>query len=144
MMLCAGPGNVLVGSDYSGQEMRMAAHASNDPDMIGAYAEGKDLYSIVACAMFNNKYEDNLEFYPEGTKINFEGQEIIAGNDNIYIEDIENNTFTILNFRLVETILGMVAAESLKLGDILITDEGNKKIKNIQKDNNLITIELES
>lgn len=80
MMLCAGPGNVLVGSDYSGQEMRMAAHASDDPDMIGAYAAGKDLYSIVACAMFNNKYEDNLEFYPAGTKINFEGQEITTGD----------------------------------------------------------------
>ena len=27
-----------------------------------------------------NKYEDNLEYYPEGTEITFEGNKVIAGN----------------------------------------------------------------
>lgn len=80
MLFCAQPGYMLVGSDFSAQEVRIAAFASQDMDMINAYKEGKDLYSVVATAMFNNKYEDNLEFYPEGTEIMFEGKPTICGN----------------------------------------------------------------
>jgi DNA polymerase I len=48
--------------------------------MINAYTQGKDLYAVIASTMFDNKYEDNLEFYPEGTEIEFEGKKIICGN----------------------------------------------------------------
>ena len=48
--------------------------------MINAYLEGKDLYSVIASMSFDRKYEDCLEFYPEGTKIIFEGQEVICGH----------------------------------------------------------------
>lgn len=47
--------------------------------MIRAFTEGKDIYAIFAQSAFNNKYEDNLEFYPEGTKLIIDGQEVICG-----------------------------------------------------------------
>ena len=53
---------------------------SQDPSMIKAYQEGKDLYSVIASMSFGRKYEDCLEFYPEGTEIEFEGQKVICGH----------------------------------------------------------------
>ena len=47
--------------------------------MLNAYLEGKDLYSIIASSMYNNRYEDNLEFYVAGTEIEFEGKKVICG-----------------------------------------------------------------
>ena len=44
-----------------------------------AYAEGKDLYAVIAQSMFNNEYWENLEFYPEGTEIELDGKTIICG-----------------------------------------------------------------
>ena len=52
---------------------------SQDPSMIKAYNEGKDLYSVIASMSFDRKYEDCLEFYPEGTEVMFEGQKVITG-----------------------------------------------------------------
>ena len=34
--------------------------------------------------MYNNKYEDNLEFYPEGTEIELDGKKIICGKESGY------------------------------------------------------------
>lgn len=48
--------------------------------MIQAYKEGKDLYAVIASASFNYPYEDCLEFYPEGTVIEFEGQKVTCGH----------------------------------------------------------------
>lgn len=79
LMLTADPGKVLVGSDFSAQEVRMGAYASQDQSMIGAYNEGKDLYALIASAAFDMPYEQCLEFYPEGTKIIYEGEEVITG-----------------------------------------------------------------
>lgn len=81
VMFCADPGKILISADYSAQEVRMTAYASQDPAMIKAYSEDKDLYSVIASIVYNNDYEDNLEFYPEGTKIIFEGNEIICGHE---------------------------------------------------------------
>lgn len=47
--------------------------------MINAYLEGKDLYSVIASMSFDRKYEDCLEFYPEGTEIIYEGKPTICG-----------------------------------------------------------------
>ena len=47
--------------------------------MIQAYNEGKDLYAVIAQAMYNNEYWENLEFYPEGHEIELEGKKIICG-----------------------------------------------------------------
>lgn len=80
MLLCARDGYSLVSSDYSAQEVRLTAWISQDKEMIKAYDEDRDLYSVIASIMYNNKYEDNLEFYPEGTKILYEGEEVVCGN----------------------------------------------------------------
>ena len=48
--------------------------------MIQAYKDGKDLYAEIASVSFNFTYEDCLEFYPEGTVIEFEGQKVTCGN----------------------------------------------------------------
>ena len=69
----------IIGSDYSAQEPRLTAFISQDPHMVEAYKAGKDLYAVIAQSAFNNKYEDNLEFYPEGTELEIDGQKIIAG-----------------------------------------------------------------
>ena len=53
---------------------------ANDENMIQAYREGKDLYCVIGTGMFNNNYEDNLEFYPAGTEIEIDGQKVICGN----------------------------------------------------------------
>lgn len=64
---------VLVGSDYSQQEPRLLASYAKDEKMIGAYKEGRDLYADIASSIYNNKYEDNKEFFPDGT-MNPEGK----------------------------------------------------------------------
>ena len=51
-----------------------------DENMIQAYKDGKDLYCVIASKVFNNKYEDNLEFYPENTEIELDGKKIICGH----------------------------------------------------------------
>ena len=58
--------------------------------MIQAYKEGKDLYSVIASMSFGRKYEDCLEFYPEGTKVIVDGKEIIAGHKNIQNKEGKN------------------------------------------------------
>lgn len=75
----------IVGSDFSAQEPRLTAFLSGDPNMAKAYAEGKDLYCVIAASMFNNKYEDNLEYYKEGTEIEIDGKKVICGHKtNVY------------------------------------------------------------
>lgn len=73
-MFVASKGNVLLSSDYSAQEPRIAAHLSQDKKMITAYCNGKDLYAEMASLAFGVTYEDCLEFRPDGTK-NPEGGE---------------------------------------------------------------------
>lgn len=69
----------LVGSDYSAQEPRITTFLSGDPNMRQAYLEGKDLYCVIAANIYNNKYEDNLEHYPEGTVLELDGQQTVCG-----------------------------------------------------------------
>lgn len=57
----------------------MTTFLSGDPTMYKAYNEGKDLYAMIAMSAFDNKYEDNLEFWPEGTELEIDGQKVIAG-----------------------------------------------------------------
>ena len=70
----------IVGGDFSAQEPRLTSNYSKCPTMLQAYRDNKDLYSVIAQSMYNNKYEDNLEFYPQGTKIIIDGHEHICGN----------------------------------------------------------------
>lgn len=48
--------------------------------MIDAYLNKKDLYAVIAQSAFDNEYKDNLEFWPEGTELEIDGQIVIAGN----------------------------------------------------------------
>ena len=73
LLFRAQPGYVLLGSDFGAQEPRLLSQFSQDKSMINAYKEGKDLYAIIAQSAFHNKYEDNLEHYPDGT-LNPEGK----------------------------------------------------------------------
>lgn len=79
LMFKAKDGHMFVGGDFSSQEPRLTAHYAQDDAMLKAYEEDKDLYSVIAQSMYNNKYEDNLEFYEAGKKIIIEGNEIICG-----------------------------------------------------------------
>lgn len=58
----------IVGADFSQQEPRLLAWYAQDQNMIDAYMHKKDLYSTVASKMYKNKYEDNLEHFPDGSK----------------------------------------------------------------------------
>jgi len=49
------------------------ANYAQDENMINAYKEGKDLYATIASHVYHNNYEDNREFYPDGT-MNPEGK----------------------------------------------------------------------
>ena len=69
----------LVGSDYSAQEPRITTFLSGDPAMRQAYLEGKDLYCVIASNIYNNRYEDNLEHWPEGTVLELDGQKTVCG-----------------------------------------------------------------
>lgn len=80
MMFCAKYNYRIVGADFSAQEPRLTAHYAKDPQMIKAYEEGKDLYAVIASASFNKPYEECLEFYPEGTVIQFEGTTVTCGH----------------------------------------------------------------
>ena len=69
----------LVGSDYSAQEPRITTFLSGDSAMRQAYLDGKDLYCVIAANIYNNRYEDNLEHYPEGTVLELDGKQIVCG-----------------------------------------------------------------
>lgn len=73
-MFVAGPGNVIIGGDFSQQEPRCLAHMSQDEHMIQAYLDGKDLYSTIASKLYNMPYDECKEFRPDGT-VNPEGKQ---------------------------------------------------------------------
>lgn len=60
--------------------------------MINAYKQGKDLYAVVASKVYNNNYEDNLEFNPITNKIQPDGKQrrtsvksVLLGKYNILL-----------------------------------------------------------
>lgn len=66
-MFVASPGCVMMSSDYSQQEPKVMTQMCEDPKMIKAYQEGKDLYAEIAALSFNTTYENCLEFRQDGT-----------------------------------------------------------------------------
>jgi len=80
----------LVGSDYSAQEPRITTYLSGDPNMRQAYLEGKDLYCVIASNIYNNKYEENLENFPEGHVLELDGKKTVAGNDKSYKKQVSD------------------------------------------------------
>lgn len=66
-MFIAGDGMVIVGGDFSQQEPRCLAHMSDDPHMLQAYLEGKDLYATIASKLYKMPYDECKEFRADGT-----------------------------------------------------------------------------
>lgn len=64
----------FVSADYSAQEPRLTAYISKEEGFVNAYKEGKDLYRVLASAVYKNTYEDNREHNEDGT-IYHEGKE---------------------------------------------------------------------
>ena len=67
LMFQASPGCIMLGSDFSAQQPRLLATYSQDKSMIQAYEQNKDLYAVVGTKVYNNKYQDNKQFYPDST-----------------------------------------------------------------------------
>lgn len=67
-LFTASPGYVLLSCDYSGQEVRVTAHLSQDEKLIQAYRDGKDPYCEIASLAYNLPYEECCEFRADGTK----------------------------------------------------------------------------
>lgn len=111
----------------------------NNPHTFIVDKPGQDLYSLIASKAYNNKYEDNLEFYPEGTKITFDGKEVICGNDKEFsIKETQDSSrcFQVPNHLLILTPNGYIKNDDLMKGIIVSTDEGEKEILNIIKSAN--------
>jgi len=54
----APPGRKLVACDYSQIELRIMAHLSEDPGLVGAFASGVDVHKATAAEVFGRKLED--------------------------------------------------------------------------------------
>jgi DNA polymerase-1 len=48
----AAPGNLLLSADYSQIELRLLAHFSEDPLLVEAYREGRDIHTLTAAEVF--------------------------------------------------------------------------------------------
>lgn len=129
-MFKAPDGYSWVACDLSGAEVRTSANASKDKNMLQAYKEGQDLYSLIASKVYRNNYEDNLEFYPEGTKILFEGKEAICGKKThinkagkIRRQDSKSVLIGLIYGRGAKSISEQINESRLEKGQPLITKE---------------------
>lgn len=57
-------GNVIVGGDYSGMELRIIAEFSNDPIWLDAFDTGKDLHSVLCAMTFDIPITDVKKPFP--------------------------------------------------------------------------------
>ena len=134
----------LVGSDYSqrietAQEPRITTFLGGDPAMRQAYLEGKDLYCVIAANIYNNRYEDNLEHWIEGTVIELDGKKTVAGSDKSYKKQV-TDSLEVPYYYLVPTTTGTKAASEIQSGDNIIADEGIFKVAAVETLNDLTTI----
>lgn len=58
---CAAFGHMLVLADYDQLEMKLMAHFSQDPEMIGAIRSGKDLHCYTVALMYGENYDEVYE-----------------------------------------------------------------------------------
>ena len=81
---------VMYSADFSQQEPGITSSLSDDPKMIGAFVEGKDIYATIASIAFNRDYLDCLgpenmpkdcgrEAHPEGKKYRGRAKAIVLG-----------------------------------------------------------------
>jgi DNA polymerase-1 len=68
----AAPGHALVSADYSQVELRIAAHISQDPNLLEAFAKDEDIHAATASLLFNVPLEQvTPEMRARGKTINF-------------------------------------------------------------------------
>ena len=96
-----------------------------------AYLEGKDLYCVIAANIYNNKYEDNLEHYPEGTVLELDGKQTVAGSDKAYKKQVTDK-LEVPYFYLVPTVNGNVQALNIKAGDKIVAAEGTFEVATVE------------
>lgn len=56
LFMATGPDRILVSIDYSQIELRVLAHLANEPALIEAFEEGRDIHSTTASMISNGKY----------------------------------------------------------------------------------------
>lgn len=121
----------------------MTTFLSGDITMLTAYESGKDLYAMIAQSAFHNNYEDNLEFYVPGSKVNVDGKEIVSGSGKEFIVSTdENDSITINYYEILETTLGDKYAADINIGDSIVSDIGNLTVSNKTQSNELITFKF--
>lgn len=102
---------------------------------------GQDLYSLIASKVYNNRYEDNLEFYPAGTKILYEGKEVITSYKShtnkagkTRRQDSKSVLIGLIYGRGANSIATQMNEVRSKKGQPLITkEEAQKLVDNIYK-----------
>lgn len=73
-MFRATPGYVMMSSDFSQQEPKLTAFAAQEPKMIKAFQDGKDIYATISSIAFGVPYEQCLEFHPDTHEYQPEGK----------------------------------------------------------------------
>lgn len=68
-MIKARTRRILQGADYSAQEPRVLTQLCEDPKMLQAYKDGKDLYVEIASIALHLPYNECLEHFPKGSPI---------------------------------------------------------------------------
>jgi hypothetical protein len=112
---------------------------SGDEAMRQAYLEGKDLYCVIAASVYNNKYEENLEHYYEGTVIELDGKKTVAGSDKTYKKQVSDK-LEVPYYYLVPTVSGTKAAVEIQVGDSIVADEGAFVVGAVNTINDMTTI----
>ncbi len=68
----ADEGKVLIDADYSQIELRVLAHLSGDPDLIGAFRDGEDVHAVTASRVFGVPLDSvNEEMRKRAKAVNF-------------------------------------------------------------------------
>lgn len=110
---------VIIGSDYSQQEPKVAAVLSADKALIKSFQEDKDIYATIAGLAFNQPYEKCLEFHPETHAYQPDGKEMRGSAKTIVLG--------ILYGRSVKTIGDQLYGKDKSLSD----DEKTKKAQRV-------------
>lgn len=107
------------------QEPRLTAHYAQDEAMLKAYEEDKDLYSVIAQSMYNNRYEDNLEYFEEFTETQQDNKIVIAGTGKSHEIETDDNTFIAPACYIVTTLNGEKSLSNIVVGDIITSSDKN-------------------
>lgn len=121
----------------------MTTFLSQDPLMMEAYTTGKDLYAMIAQSAFDNEYTDNLEFYSPGYEIEIDGQKVIAGSGKEWEVSLDDqDKITVNYYELLETPTGDKSADTIQIGEKIISDNGQLTIIDKTQNNEKITFKF--